>query len=145
MLGETYPAAVLSNPALPLLRLAEPGSIAAWPPATLAAMAGCPEAPLWLLRQALVGGRPEVARIVAAHPHLDGSLFQVLALSPWWSVRAAHPHLPVPLVQRLAADSDYGVRQVVAKRADLPADLLAGLGRDPHLLVRRAVQRRAWE
>ena len=142
-LGAEFPAEVLGNPALPLLRLAEPGLLGRWPARTLEVLAASPEAPDWLVR------------LAAAHRVIDGQLAAVtrhdlppgvlgrLAESEFWTIReyvARKPVLPGPVLARLAKDEDYGVRLTVAGRPDLPPDLREVLRRDPHPLVQTVIQ-----
>lgn len=141
-LGAEFPGEVLCNPALPLLRLAEPGLLGRWPAPTLAALAGRPGAPDWLLRLGAAHVRIEVQLAVVVHPELPDDVLAHLARSPFWTVReivARRPTLPAALLEILARDLDYGVRLTVAGREDLPPEVYTRLRGDPHPLVQAVI------
>ncbi|EYB66638.1 hypothetical protein DEIPH_ctg079orf0019 [Deinococcus phoenicis] len=142
-LGADFPGAVLRNPALVLLRLAQPRLLLGWPAETLAALARCPEAPDWVHQAALKHADLRVRLAVAAHPAPSAGHLRQLAGQPFWQARAVlarRPDLPPELVEQLAADPDYGVRLAVAGRPALPGALRRRLGQDPHPLVREAAR-----
>lgn len=141
-LGAEFPGEVLGNPALPLLRLAEPGLLTRWPARTLEALTGQPAAPDWLLRLAAAHVRIEVQLAVAVRPALPDDVLTALARSPFWTVReivARKPELAPGLLAALARDLDYGVRLSVAGRSDLPPEVYARLRQDPHPLVQAVI------
>lgn len=142
-LAREFPAEVLHNPALPLLRLATPKLVTAWPARALEALSALPDAPDWLLRVA--AGHPliDVQLACVTHAQLPEDVLEQLAASPFWTIReyvARKPALPAPLLERLAQDRDYGVRITLAGRADLSDRLREQFQRDPHPLVRAVVQ-----
>lgn len=143
-LAAEFPAEVLSNPALPLLRLANPRLFRDWPASALLALAAHADAPAWLRRLALARPEPELPAAVARHPELTPAEVEALAAHPAWLVRAriaARPDLPRALMEKLRADPDYGVRLAVASRPDLTPGDLAALLADPSRLIRQA----AWQ
>lgn len=145
-LAATEPGAVLSNPALPLLRLAHPRLLLDTPRATLLALVGSPAAPDWLRRHALSHPDAGVVAAVASHPDLTPAQLAVLARHPAWQVRsrvAARPDLRDDTLRALAADPDYGVRMYVAARPDLPPGVQAQLQQDASVFVRQVLARRA--
>lgn len=142
-LAREFPAEVLHNPALPLLRLATPKLLSSWPARALEALSALPDAPDWLLRVA--AGHPviDVQLACVTHVQLPEDVLEQLAASPFWTIReyvARKPALPVTLLERLAQDRDYGVRITLAGRADLSDRLREQFQRDPHPLVRAVVQ-----
>ncbi|MFC4638470.1 hypothetical protein [Deinococcus hohokamensis] len=143
-LGARFPAEVLANPALPLLRLASPSLGRNWPLPTLEALVGQPAAPFWLLRLAAAHPNAALARCVARRERLPPELLCALAQHPLWSVRAhlaARLDLPANLMALLAGDPDYGVRQGVAGQTALPEAVRTQLRRDRAGLVRRTLAR----
>ncbi|MCD0160949.1 hypothetical protein IHN63_06445 [Deinococcus sp. 6YEL10] len=145
-LAATEPGAVLSNPALPLLRLAHPRLLLDTPRATLLALVGSPAAPDWLRRHALTHPDAGVVAAVASHPHLTPAQLAALAGHPAWQVRsrvAARPDLRDDTLRALAADPDYGVRMYVAARPDLPHGVQAQLQQDASVFVRQVLARHA--
>ncbi len=142
-LALTHPQAVLANPALPLLCLTQPGVLHHWPALAVARLAERPEAPEWLLLQALSHPDPRPQLAVLARASLPGALARRAARSPWWRVRAAlaaHPDLPAEVTGALHQDPDHGVRLALTQRADLPQHVTRALARDPHPLVRRQMR-----
>ncbi|MFT2721407.1 hypothetical protein ACMT4L_15530 [Deinococcus sp. A31D244] len=145
-LAATEPDAVLSNPALPLLRLAHPRLLLNTPRATLLALVGSPAAPDWLRRHALAHPDTGVVAAAASHPDLTPAQLAALAEYPAWQVRsrvAARPDLRDDTLRVLAADPDYGVRMYVAARPDLPPSVQAQLRQDPSAFVRQVLARAA--
>lgn len=145
-LAATEPGAVLSNPALPLLRLAHPRLLLDTPRATLLALVSSPAAPDWLRRHALTHPDAGVVAAVASHPHLTPAQLAALAGHPAWQVRsrvAARPDLGEDTLRALAADPDYGVRMYVAARPDLPHGVQAQLQQDASVFVRQVLARHA--
>lgn len=141
-LGAEFPDEVLANAALPLLRLAEPGLLQSWPPATLERLVTAAEAPDWLLTLAAQHAKIDVQLAAVTRPALPPAALSALAESPFWTIReyvARKPDLPPEVLRRLALDADYGVRLTVAGRADLPPDLRETLRRDPHPLVQAVI------
>ena len=141
-LGAEFPAEVLGNPALPLLRLAQPGLLARWPVRTLEALAADPAAPVWLLRLAAAHEKIDVQLAAVTRPDLPGDVLLKLSHSPFWTIREAvarKPQLPPGVLGQLGHDLDYGVRLSVANRSDLSRELRGALRRDPHPLVRAVV------
>lgn len=142
-LGAEFPSEVLHNPALPLLRLAQPGLMAGWRPRTLEAMTAQPDAPEWLLRLAATHSIIDVQLACVTHPALSADVLSSLAQSPFWTIReyvARKPKLPPELLETLANDLDYGVRITVAGREDLPPGPLKKLQHDTHPLVRAVLK-----
>ena len=138
-LGYEFPAEVLGNPALSLLRLAGPGLVRGWPARTLERLTALPSAPLWLLRLGACHPVIDVQLAVSARPDLAPDVLETLAASSFWTVREAvarEATLPGPALERLSRDLDYGVRLSVAGRRDLPLELRGHLREDPHPLVR---------
>ena len=142
-LGAEWPAEVLGNPALPLLRLAQPGLLARWPARTLEALTTVPSAPDWLLRLAAAHEKIDVQLAAVTRPDLPEDVLVRLSRSPFWSIReyvARKPQLPPGVLGQLGRDLDYGVRLTVANRPDLGAELRGALRRDPHPLVRAVLR-----
>ncbi len=142
-LGAEFPAEVLGNPALPLLRLAHPGLLAHWPVKTIETLAGQPGAPLWILHFAARHTLIDVQLAVVSQPELPADLLALLAQSPYWTIReyvARKPRLSPELLDLLSRDTDYGVRITLAGRADLPPQARQRLSQDPHALVRAVVR-----
>ncbi|MGX9685616.1 hypothetical protein ACTQ9L_00470 [Deinococcus wulumuqiensis] len=141
-LGAEFPAEVLGNPALPLLRLAQPGLLAGWPAHTLEALTTVPGAPDWLLRLAAAHEKIDVQLAAVTRSELPGDVLERLSRSPFWTIReyvARKPQLPPGVLAHLARDLDYGVRLTVANRPGLPPDLRHLLRRDPHPLVQAVI------
>ena len=141
-LGAEFPAEVLGNPALPLLRLAQPGLLAGWPARTLEVLTAAPGTPDWLLRLAAAHEKIDVQLAAVTRPDLPGDVLERLSRSPFWTIReyvARKPELPPGVLARLARDLDYGVRLTVASRAGLPAEVRETLRRDPHPLVQAVI------
>lgn len=141
-LGAEFPDEVLANPALPLLRLAEPGLLRGWPAVTLERMTAAPGVPDWLLTLAAQHAKIDVQLAAVTRPALPPAALQALAESPFWTIReyvARKPSLPPEVLRWLALDADYGVRLTIAGRADLPPDLRETLRRDPHPLVQAVI------
>ncbi len=144
-LAADYPAQVLGNSALSLLRLAHPGLLEGWPTDTVLNLVAQPQAPDWLRRYALAHADPRFQVAVAGHPVLTLEEVRQLARHTLWKVRArvaARPDLSLELLTLLLGDPDYGVRLVLAARADLPPDATERLSRDASLLVRQAMRQR---
>ncbi|PTA68065.1 variant leucine-rich repeat-containing protein [Deinococcus arcticus] len=143
-LAATFPAQVLANPALPLLRLAHPRLLLDVPLHTLLRLLSQPEAPAWLLRHALIASAIEIQAAAAAHPALNAAQIAQMASHPAWQVRAriaARAELPGALIAQLAADADYGVRMYVAARPDLPGPVAERLAQDASVFVRQVLAR----
>ncbi|AWN24399.1 hypothetical protein DKM44_01195 [Deinococcus irradiatisoli] len=143
LLAPEFPEAVLQNPALPLLRLAQMAQIQTWPGRTLAKLAAVEGAPEWVQELAMRHPDPQAQWAVAGRASLSAERLRQLAGRREWQLRAAvaqHPALPADLLPLLAADPDYGVRLSLAARPELPAEVLKTLQRDPHPLVRRRTQ-----
>ncbi|MFC4427955.1 hypothetical protein [Deinococcus navajonensis] len=141
-LAERFPAQVLANPALPLLRLAAPSLGQDWPPPAIQALVAEPAAPLWLLRLALTHPCTELQRQLASRNSLPADILQALARHPSWRVRAqvaVRPGLSEHLLCLMGDDPDYGVRTAVSARPDLPPDVHARLKGDQVSLVRRTL------
>ncbi|WP_254843175.1 hypothetical protein [Deinococcus marmoris] len=144
-LAADYPAQVLGNPALSLLRLAHPGLLEGWPTDTVLNLVARPQAPDWLRRYALAHADSRFQVAVAGHPALTLDEVRQLARHTVWKVRArvaARPDLSLELLTLLLGDPDYGVRLVLAARANLPPDAAERLGQDASLLVRQAMRQR---
>lgn len=142
-LGEHWPAEVLGNPALPLLRLADPQLLRHWPARTVERLAAPPDTPAWLIRQAARHPVIDVQLAVVVHADLPGDVLETLATSPFWTIReyvARKMGLSPALLHTLARDVDYGVRLTVAGRTDLPEEVRLQLGQDAHPLVRAVIQ-----
>ncbi len=142
-LAAEFPEAVLQNPALPLLRLAQMAQIQTWPGRTLARLAAVEAAPEWIQELAMRHADPQAQWAVAGRSMLSAERLRQLSARREWQLRAAvaqHPALPGDLLPLLAADPDYGVRLSLAARSDLPPEVLRELQRDPHPLVRRRTQ-----
>lgn len=142
-LAVDFPAEVLGNPALPLLRLAQPGLLLRWPVPALLALLRLRDAPPWLLR--LVERHPgiEVQVALASHPRLGLDAVEALSRHPAWLIRAriaARPEVPRHVLNRLAGDPDDSVRLAVACRADLNASERAALRHDPSRYVQRTLR-----
>ena len=145
-LAAEYPAQVLGNPALSLLRLAQPGLLEGWPSETVLRLVALPQAPAWLRQHALAHADARFQVVVAAHPALTPPEMGRLARHPLWRVRArvaARPDALPELLESLLQDSDYGVRLVLAARPDLQPAAVERLRRDASLLVRQAVAQRS--
>lgn len=137
-LAADFPEAVIANPALPLLRLAQMNQIQSWSGRTLARLAAVDAAPEWLRHS-----DPQAQWAVAGRAQLSPERLRQLATWREWQLRAAvaqHPGLPADLLGALAADSDYGVRLSLAAHPALPPEVLKKLQQDPHPLVRRRTQ-----
>ncbi|WP_081994774.1 hypothetical protein [Deinococcus radiopugnans] len=144
-LAADYPAQVLANPALGLLRLAHPGLLEGWPTEAVLSLVAQPQAPVWLRRYGLAHADARFQVAVAGHPALSAAELEQLARHRVWKVRArvaARPDLSPELLAGLLGDSDYGVRLVLASRPDLSPDTLEQLRRDSSLLVRQAMAQR---
>lgn len=144
-LAADYPAEVLGNPALSLLRLAHPGLLDGWPADAALNLVAQPSAPDWLRRSALAHADARFQVALAGHPALNAAELEQLAQHPVWKVRArvaARPALSPELLETLLSDPDYGVRLVLAARADLPPNAVDLLGQDASLLVRQAMRQR---
>ncbi len=144
-LAADHPAEVLGNPALKLLRLAQPGLLERWPSDAVLALVAQPQAPDWLRRHALAHADTRFQVAVAAHPALNAEEIHQLVRHPLWKVRArvaARPDLSPEVLGALLGDGDYGVRLVLAARADLHPQAVEVLRRDISLLVRQAVAQR---
>ncbi|WP_155864565.1 hypothetical protein [Deinococcus ficus] len=142
-LAADFPAEVLRNPALPLLRLANPRFMTGWPQAGLIALVRHPDAPAWLRALALTHPRTEYQVAVASHPALTAAERAQLAAHPAWLVRAriaARPDTPPDLLDAFAHDPDYGVRLAAASRPDLPERSVAALLSDPSRLVQQVMR-----
>lgn len=143
VLAAEFPREVLRNPALPLLRLAQPNLVQHWPVGALVSLVTQVEAPDWVLRQALACPATEVLVAVARHPRLPPLALEVLAIHPAWLVRArvaARPDVPPALLQQLARDPDDSVRLAVASRRSLGVAEFAALSRDPSRFVQQVLR-----
>ncbi|RJF71742.1 hypothetical protein D3875_09355 [Deinococcus cavernae] len=144
-LAAEFPAEVLSNPALPLLRLADPLMTHRWPDAALLALLRQPDAPDWIRKQALAHRKTELQVTLASHAHLTADEVSVLAKHPSWLVRAriaTRDDLSQTILERLAGDLHYGVRLAVASRVNLPASSFQHLLTDTSRFVRQEARRR---
>ncbi len=150
LLGElavTSPEAVLDNPALPLLRLAQAGDIRAWSGLAVARLAAVDAAPEWVQDLAMRHPDRQARWAVAGRARLSQPRLEQLAGWGEWQLRAAvaqHPDLSADLVQRFSTDAEYGVRLALSARPDLPPDVLRRLRTDPHPLIRRRLQMHAF-
>ena len=142
-LAADFPGAVIGNPALPLLRLAQMRQIQSWSGRTLARLAAVEAAPEWLQELAMRHPDPQAQWAVAGRAQLSAERLRQLAARREWQLRAAvaqHPGLPAELLGVLAADPDYGVRLSLAAHPALPPEVLRTLQQDAHPLVRRRTQ-----
>ncbi|MDO4245683.1 MAG: hypothetical protein Q4C89_06650 [Deinococcus sp.] len=145
LLAAEFPAEVLGNPALPLLRLADPGLIFRWPAASLLALVRQLDTPTWLRTQVSRHPNAELQVLLASHPALTLEEMHNLRVHPSWLVRArlaAREDLPPALLQGLAEDTHYAVRLAVVSRANLTADCLRDFLNDPSRFVRQEALRR---
>lgn len=143
-LAAEFPEGILRNPALPLLRLADPLFMQRWPEDALLALTTCENVPGWLRKQRIGHPRTELQVALASHPAITPEEMGLLAQHPAWLVRArvaARSDLPPELRHKLMQDSDYGVRLALASRSDLPAQEVALLQQDVSRFVRQEVQR----
>lgn len=143
-LAPEFPCEVLGNPALPLLRLAQPQLLSRWPREALLALLGLPDPPEWLRRQARASAHVEVQVALAELPSLSRSEIAALAQHPAWLVRAriaARADLPAELLRDLTRDTAYGVRLALAYRPDLPPSSAEQLRHDPSRFVRQVLER----
>jgi len=144
-LAADHPAEVLGNPALKLLRLAQPDLLERWPADAVLTLAAQPQAPDWLRRYALAHADVRFQVAVAAQDALDARTLQQLVRHPIWKVRArvaARPELSPEVLGTLLQDGDYGVRLVLATRTDLSPEAVELLRQDASLLVRQAIAQR---
>lgn len=142
-LAPEFPGEVLGNPALPLLRLAQPRLVQDWPRETLLRLIRHELAPDWLRRFALAHSRSEFQVALASNSCLDEGEVIELAAHGAWQVRAkiaARPELPPDVLAALSADADYGVRLYVAARQDLSPASVERLRRDPSVFVRQVLE-----
>ncbi|WP_157445158.1 hypothetical protein [Deinococcus actinosclerus] len=138
-----FPQEVLANPALPLLRLADPHLLRGWPDAAFHALLRRPDVPAWVRTHLIRHGRTELLIPLAQHAALTEAEVLTLARHAAWLVRAriaARPALPPDLLAALAADPDYGVRLAVASRPALPAGVAALLRQDTSRFVRQVAE-----
>lgn len=146
LLGElavTFPEAVLANPALPLLRLAQAGQIRAWSGLAVSRLAAVDTAPEWVQELAMRHPDRQARWAVAGRARLSPERLAQLADWGEWQLRAAvaqHPDLSAELVERFSTDGEYGVRLALSARTDLPPHILRRLRVDPHPLIRRRLQ-----
>lgn len=144
-LAAEFPAEVLSNPALPLLRLADPRLTHRWPDTAFLALVRQPQAPAWVRRQALAHPKTEIQVALASHPKLTLDEVQALAHHQSWLVRArvaAREDLIHTLLEELAADSHYAVRLAVASRCNLSRERIGLFLTDTSRFVRQEAMRR---
>lgn len=137
-----FPQEVLANPALPLLRLADPHLLRGWPDAAFHALLRRPDIPAWVRTHLIRHGRTELLIPLAQHAALTEAEILTLARHAAWLVRAriaARPALPPDLLAALATDPDYGVRLAVASRPSLPEDVARTLREDPSRFVRQVL------
>lgn len=142
-LAPQFPGEVLGNPALPLLRLAQPRLVQDWPRETLLRLIRHELAPHWLRRFALSQSRSEFQVALASNALLNDDELRALAAHAAWQVRAkiaARPDLPPTVLDALSTDADYGVRLYVAARRDLPLASVERLRRDPSVFVRQVLE-----
>ncbi|WP_246581213.1 DUF2336 domain-containing protein [Deinococcus aestuarii] len=143
-LAAEFPGEVLGNPALPLLRLAQPGLVQGWPRETVLTLVRHPAAPAWLRAYAQRHPRAEFQEALAVRPDLSHADLHALLGHAAWQVRArlaGRPDLPPDVLEALTVDPDYGVRVTVAARPDLPAAATGALRQDPSLDVRQVLAR----
>ncbi|HCE64956.1 MAG TPA: hypothetical protein DER32_07815, partial [Deinococcus radiodurans] len=110
LLAAQFPREVLSNPGLPLLRLARPGLLGSFPAEGVTALLALPDAPGWVVDSALRHEDYGVRTALAARPGLSPERVTALAGDAGWQVREAvaqRPDLPEPLLRQLAEDEDY--------------------------------------
>jgi len=137
-----FPQEVLANPALPLLRLADPHLLRGWPDAAFHALLRRPDIPAWVRTHLIRHGQTELLIPLAQHAALTEAEILTLARHAAWLVRAriaARPALPPDLLAALATDPDYGVRLAVASRPSLPEDVARTLREDPSRFVRQVL------
>ncbi|WP_135228243.1 hypothetical protein [Deinococcus fonticola] len=142
-LAAEFPAEVLGNLAWPLLRLAQPNLLKAWPEAAVIALLRLPQAPEWFRHHAAKSDSLELQVALARHPALSPAEIDQLARHSAWVVRAriaARTDVSAELLHTLAHDPDYGVRLALASRSDLPASSVAALRRDPSHFVRQVIE-----
>lgn len=142
-LAAGFPAEVLSNPALPLLRLADPQLLRSWPAPAVERLTAQPQAPGWVIKVAASYPVIDVQLAAATRPDLPPDAIRTLSRSAFWTIRelmARHAQLPHNLLAELARDPDYGVRLTVTGRPDLPDDIRCVLRQDSHPLVRAVMQ-----
>lgn len=142
-LAAEFPREVLRNPALPLLRLADPQLLRAWPTSAFQAFLRQPELPAWIRTFLIRHGPVEQLVLLAARPDLSAPEVALLATHPAWLVRAriaARPELPQALLLTLTDDPDYGVRLALASRTDLPVQSVNLLRRDTSRFVRQVLE-----
>lgn len=142
-LAADFPEAVIGNPALPLLRLAQIQQIQRWTGRSLARLAAVDAAPEWIQELAMRHSDPQAQWAVAGRAALSETRLRQLAARGEWQLRAAvaqHPALPAEVLSSLASDPDYGVRLSLAAHPALPPEVLKRLQQDPHPLIRRRTQ-----
>lgn len=144
-LAAEFPAEVLRNPALPLLRLADPLLTHRWPDAALLALVRQNQAPNWVKKQALEHSKKVLQVALAWQANLTDLEMQILAHHSSWLVRAriaARNDLSPALLDELSKDSHYAVRLAVASRPDLPAESIQAFLTDPSRFVQQEARRR---
>lgn len=145
ILATEFPAEVLMNPALPLLRLADPRLTQRWPVSALLALVRQPQAPAWLRRQTLTYPSTELQVALASHPNLSTQEMQTLAHHQAWLVRAriaARTDLSPALLADLSRDRHDAVRLAVASRPDLSREFLYSFLTDASRFVQQEARRR---
>lgn len=144
-LAAEFPAAVLENPALPLLWLADPAGMRRWPDKALLALGHLPQLPEWLRRQLLHDPKTEMQVALAGYAQLNLSELTALAHHPAWLVRAriaGRADLPAPLLELLQTDSVYGVRLALVSQQQLTPEVLMAFAHDPSRFVQQEARRR---
>ncbi len=142
-LAADFPAEVLSNPALPLLRLAQPQLLSHWPREALLALLRLPQLPGWVRQQTFHSPAVEVQVALATLPQLSEAELLRLSQHPSWLVRArvaARDDLPGHILHDLLNDRAYGVRLALAYRSDLPEAGRERLAHDSSRFVRQALR-----
>ena len=108
-LAAAYPADVLANPGLPLMRLARPNLLSSFPADSVIALLNADGSPGWVADAALRHEDYAVRTALAARPDLSEARVAALAMDAGWQIREAvarREDLPEPLARQLAADDD---------------------------------------
>ena len=108
-LAAAYPADVLANPGLPLMRLARPNLLGVFPADGVIALLNAPGVPGWVVDAALRHEDYAVRTALAGRSDLSAERVAALAQDAGWQIREAvarRDALPEGLVRQLAADDD---------------------------------------